>query len=138
MAGLNGWIWGVSLIMRITLIQRFLRSSEFVALLLLIAWLIAYNLISLVIYHQFEWREIYPADDFYILNSRDTSFVNSLADTDTRSHRQCDCKIGNGKGCDCTLPVILVMPDMKFALGVPTLLYNNQSFSCDLAKDSSS
>lgn len=72
--------------------RLYLESNQFLVGTLLYMWIVGFNIVSWVIYRQFERNEPYPADDYY---------VASLDET------------GRGAGL---APLVLNLPDKRLAL----------------------
>jgi hypothetical protein len=90
------------------IMKSFLMSNQFIAALLLFAWILTYNIISLTIYHQFEVDERYPSDDFYIV---------STVDGDADDPRYLGSSMVQG---ELVPPVIVQMPDEQVVLALAT------------------
>lgn len=120
--------------------RMFLHSNQFIAGLLLFSWVLAFNIISLVIYYQFESEEQYPADEFYV-TAADEKY-DPDASTQVRgpiarawaagglplcSTSKADYNQSNGSatkmiinGCTCVPPFVVQMPDDRIVLAVAT------------------
>lgn len=72
--------------------RLYLESNQFLVGTLLYLWIVGFNIVSWVIYRQFEQNEPYPADDYY---------VSSLDEA--------------GRGAQMA-PLILNLPDKRLAL----------------------
>jgi len=108
----------------------FLRSNEFVAMMLMFTWLLAYSLISVVIFFQFEWNEHNPADDYYFEGPKGDSFSTGFVGAG------CGCEYSGEKSCNCELPIVLRMPNDSLALGISTLLSTVGDAECLRVSDS--
>ena len=51
---------------RLTGWTDYIKSNQLLVGILLYLWIIGFNIVSFVIYRQFEQSEVLPADDFYI------------------------------------------------------------------------
>jgi hypothetical protein len=80
------------------LLRLFMLSNQIVAAMLLFAWIAAYSLISLVIWHQFERSERYPADDYYLVPGEGAA---------------------ESEGLCANVPIVVQLPDDQVGLAVP-------------------
>lgn len=92
--GLHGAIWAYCRAEeeRASRWRLYLESNQFLVGTLLYFWIIGFNIVSWVIYRQFERNEPYPADDYYLAGLSEAGRVAQLT------------------------PLILNLPDKRLAL----------------------
>lgn len=100
-----------------TIWQLYSTSSQFLIGGLLYLWIVGYNVVSWVIWKQFEQSDNYPADDFYI------------ARNDRRNEEECALRAEEGGG-GFTSTTLFHLPNGSLILGSPV-----EDFSTTIWRD---
>lgn len=90
----------------------YIRSNQFFVGILVNLWIIGYNTVSWFIYRQFERRDVYPADDFYIATSERAANGGEIASHVSAMVQTPILMMGD------RLPTLIQLPGDAFALGI--------------------